>query len=94
MYPKLVEYKIKNTIQHNLQQCHKLKQRYFNIFYNLCWLFLITGVVGAILYYKFKGNMDPKERQKRENMKRDYILYNLRKFQNINNKTITNIPFD
>ena len=35
-----------------------------------------------------------KNDKKKENEKRDYILYNLRKFQNIKNKHITNIPFD
>ena len=33
-----------------------------------------------------------KWKSKQENKKRDYVLYNLRKYQNLKNSVITNIP--
>ena len=91
--PSLVENNIKTVLNHNLQECHQLKFKYYSFFFNLCCFILVIGIIGIILYYKFKGQINVKEKQKMENQKRDYILYNLRKFQNIKNKYITNIPF-
>lgn len=94
MKPFLVENKIRNTVCYNLKFCHLLKEKYFNFLYNLfCFVFLVT-VIGLILFYKFKGQSNEAELKKRNDEKRDYILYNLRKFQNISNKSITNIPFN
>lgn len=91
MYPKLVENKIKNAMNYNLFFCHSLKEKYFNIVFNFCSFCLVTGIVSLILYYKYKGSPNKKELIIRENKKRDYLLYNLRKFQNIKNESMTNI---
>ena len=89
--PHLVERNIKAITSFNLKSCHELKNRYFNFIFNLlCFLFIIV-IIYIILKTKYKENTD-EERKKKENQKRDYILYNLRKFQNIKNKHITNIP--
>jgi len=94
IHPKLVENKIKNSVHYNLRFCHLLKEKYHNFLYNLfCFIFL-TGVISAILYYNFKGPSNKEKLKRRENQKKNYILYNLRKFQNISNKSITNIPFN
>ena len=93
MYPKLIEYKIKNVIETNLKICNNYKNRYINIIFNLICGTLLISVIFIILYSKYKNKNNIKMQKKKENEKRDYILYNLRKFQNINNKTITNIPF-
>lgn len=93
MYPTLIEYKIKNVIETNLKTCNNYKNKYVNIIFNLTCGALLTSVIFIILYLKYKNKKNIKLQKKKENAKRDYILYNLRKFQNINNKTITNIPF-
>ena len=93
MYPKLIEYKIKNVIETNLKICNNYKNRYINIIFNLICGALLISVIFIILYSKYKNKNNIKMQKKKENEKRNYILYNLRKFQNINNKTITNIPF-
>ena len=92
--PSLVEQHIKQVVHYNLNECHDLKMKYYSLLFNVICFIIIVGIVYTILYYKYKGQRDVKERQRRENEKRDYILYNLRKFQNIKNKYITNIPFD
>ena len=52
---------------------------------------MLSGIILFTLYYKYKGHTK-EEILKKDNEKRDYILYNLRKFQNIKNSHITNIP--
>ena len=91
MTPNLVEHQIRNIIHHKLVSCHKLKQSYYNILFNFsCFVFLI-GTIGGVLYYKYKHN-NVEDIKQRENKKRDYVLYNLRKYQNLKNSVITNIP--
>jgi|TARA_Y100000992_G_C21172419_1_gene446542 hypothetical protein len=92
--PSLVENHIKEVVHYNLTQCHDLKMKYYSLLFNVFCFFFIITIVGSILYYKYKGKRNIKEQEKKEFQKRDYILYNLRKFQNIKNKYITNIPFD
>lgn len=91
--PSLVEYQVKDVLHHNLRQCHELKMNYYSILFNLACFCFIVSILGAIFYYKYKGQVNIQERKQKENEKRDYILYNLRKFQNIKNKYLTNIPF-
>jgi len=54
-------------------------------------LLLLILTVYLILKYKYKGN-NKDALKRRDDEKRDYILYNLRKYQNMKNKKITNIP--
>lgn len=91
--PSLVEPNIKNIVNYNLNYCHKIKNHYYNFLFNLaCFIFIIC-IIGSILYIKYNKNKDFKQKKIDENKKRDYILYNLRKYQNIKNKPITNIPY-
>jgi len=91
MYPKLVENKIKNIVNTNLQYCHSIKLKYYNFVYNICCFLFILSIISTILYLKYKNKQDVESQREKENRKRDYILYNLRKFQNINNKEIGTI---
>ena len=63
----------------------------FSFLFNMVCFFLIVSIIGTILYYKYKGQQDQQTKKLKEDQKRDYILYNLRKFQNIKNKHMTNI---
>uniref|UniRef100_A0AB39JBM6 Uncharacterized protein n=1 Tax=Florenciella sp. virus SA2 TaxID=3240092 RepID=A0AB39JBM6_9VIRU len=92
MYPNLVEYKIKNIINNNLQYCNNYKNKNINFIFNLCSGIGLLLVICAILYFKYKQKNNKRSQKIKEAKKRDYILYNLRKFKDINNKTITNIP--
>jgi large-conductance mechanosensitive channel len=91
MYPKLVEHKIKNIVNTNLRYCHNIKMKYYNFFYNIFCFLLIAFTIGLILYFKYEKKKDVYSGKMKENQKRDYILYNLRKFQNMNNKEIETI---
>ena len=91
MYPNLVENKIKNIVNTNLYYCHNMKLKYYNFIYNVCCFLFILLVIITILYLKYKNKQDIATQKQKENNKRNYILYNLRKFQNINNKEIGTI---
>lgn len=89
--PRLVEYNIKSLTKYSLMKCHELKNTYYNFIFNLILFLFLGGVISVTLYYKYRGHTK-EEIEKKNNEKRDYILYNLRKFQNIKNSHITNIP--
>lgn len=91
MHPNLVESNIKNILNQKLEYCKNLKNKYYCLLYNILCFLTLSGVIFMILYSKYRHkNSDEKLRE--ENKKRDYILYNLRKFQNIKNSHISNIP--
>lgn len=92
--PNLVENNIKNVITYNLKKCNTLKFKYYSFLLNILYFIIIVIFIGSILYYKYKKNTDYKGLKEKEDKKRDYILYNLRKFQNLKNKHITNIPLE
>jgi len=89
--PHLVENNIKSITSFTLKKCHDIKFNYYSFLYNLTVLILLILTVYLILKYKYKGN-NKEDLKKREDEKRNYILYNLRKYQNMKNKKITNIP--
>tara|TARA_Y100000816_G_C25996032_1_gene520312 strand:+ start:632 stop:913 length:282 start_codon:yes stop_codon:yes gene_type:complete len=92
MNPNLVEGNIKNIINYNLKTCKQLKFKYYSLIINVFYFILIISIISIILYFKYKKNTNYNELREKEIKKRDYILYNLRKYQNIKNKHITNIP--
>lgn len=89
---KLIEDKIKYIINYNLHKSHINKLNISNIVFNLLSLIFIISLISGILYYTYKGKKNIKLLKKKENEKRDYILYNLRKYENIRNNSLTNIP--
>ena len=57
---------------------------------------ILTSVISLILYYKYKGNSDFREKQKKEEKKKLYILEQIKKMQEMNKNNsmdlITNLP--
>ena len=92
--PNLVEHNIKNILNYKLKSCHSFKFQYHSLIFNIICFILITMIVGYILFKKYNIHNDKYEKKIKNDKKRDYILYNLRKYQNIKNKYITNIPFE
>ena len=91
MVPHLVESNIKSILNNKLEYCNTLKNKYYSLIYNLICFTLLCAFIFGILYSRYKYR-NSREKKQEENKKRDYILYNLRKFQNIKNSHITNIP--
>ena len=91
MHPNLVESNIKNILNQKLEYCKNLKNKYYSLLYNILCFFILSGLIFVILYSKYRQK-NSHESMVEQNKKRDYILYNLRKFQNIKNSHISNIP--
>jgi hypothetical protein len=91
MNPQLVESNIKNVVGYHLSNCQKLKYKYQSFIFNSILLIFICTLVGGILFYKYKGH-SRENRIKREIMKQEYVLSNLRKYQNSKTQNITNLP--
>lgn len=91
MHPQLVESNIKTVVGYHLSNCQKLKYKYQSFIFNGMLLILLVSLVGAILYYKYRGHS--RENQiKREIKKQEYVLSNLRKYQNTRSQNLTNLP--
>ena len=89
---RLIEDNIKNIINYKLYKSHISKLNINNIIFNLFCLIFIIAVICSILYYTYKGEDNKELLKKKEKEKRNYILYNLRKYENIRNNSLTNIP--
>lgn len=89
---RLIEDNIKNIINYKLYKSHINKLNLNNIIFNIFCLFFIILLIGSILYYNYNGEKNKELLKKKEKEKRDYILYNLRKYENIKNNSLTNIP--
>lgn len=89
--PRLVEKNIKDLLNYNLKNCQQLKYKYNSLIYNLLLLFILVSVIGLFLYYKYNDNTK-ENRINRNITKQEYIMSNLRKYQNIKNKQLTNLP--
>jgi|TARA_B110000967_G_C18894993_1_gene569962 hypothetical protein len=88
----LVEAQIKYIMNHQLENINKNNQYYQNLKFNIILFTLFCIILSITLYIKYKGQQDINTRIQKENMKRDYILSNLRKYQNLKNQYLTNIP--
>ena len=94
--PSLTEPGIRFYLNHSLKNCKNTKDKYYNIIFNIISLLCLIGVISFILYYKYKGNTDFREKQRKEERKKLYILEQIKKMQEMNKNNsmdlITNLP--
>lgn len=93
MNPSLIEHNIKSIVKSQLLYCKNMKETYYNYLFNFVIFIFLFSTIASILYFRYKGHNEH-EIKRKDNEKRNYILYNLRKFQNIKNNHITNIPVE
>ena len=79
--PMLTEPGVKYFINETLKQCHKFKEQYQNMIFNIGLLFLFFIVLGILLLYKYKGKLTPEEIEQKETIKKQYILSKIRNYQ-------------
>lgn len=89
---KLVEDNIKNIMNLYLNELRRNNQSKKNLYFNLGLLFIILFTIFITLYIKYKGKQNINKIKENERMKKEYILSNLRKYQNMKNELVTNIP--
>lgn len=98
--PKLVQNTTKYFFNSVLQNCHKIKQENYNLFYNISMFVLFIFIFGIILFYKYKGNKTTEEKYQENLKNKQYIMsklvyynrQNLENNQRIKNNMITNLP--
>jgi hypothetical protein len=94
MVPTLCETGVKFFLANSLKKTRMIKDKYFNIFYNVIMSALFIAIVGGFLLYKYKGKSTPSEIEERNRNKHQYIISKLQKLSAINNKSslITDLP--
>lgn len=92
MKAQLVEPIIKNVMNYQLDILNQKNKDKQNIIFNMSLFLILISIIFITLYIKYKGQQDEKTKKEKENRKRDYILSNLRKYQNMKNQPLTNIP--
>jgi len=94
MNPSLVEPTIKYVLNNQLTMIKKNNEYNKNILFNLFLFVLLISIIGITLNLKYKGKQDIISQQIKENKKKNYILSNLRKYQNMKSQPLTNIPIN
>lgn len=79
--PRLTEPGIKYFLNETLKQCHIYKINYNNILINILLLVGFLLILGAILFYKYKGRLTQVEKEMKTKEKQQYILSKVKSFQ-------------
>lgn len=94
--PTLIEPGMRYFIKETLNNCHKIKETYYNGIFNICMLFFIVGIIFLVLLAKYKGKMNSYEREIKNREKQEYILSKIKNYQNAkrieSQELITNLP--
>ena len=94
--PSLVENGMKYFINATLKQCHQLREKYENLFFNISCSLAFFIFLSLFLLYKYKGKLTPMEKQQKEREKQQYILSKIKIFkesrQRMHQELITNLP--
>jgi hypothetical protein len=83
MYPILVEPEIKYVLNNHLNTLKQINENKKNILFNVLLFLVLVTIIGVTLKLKYKGKQDIQLQRIKENQKKDYILTNLRKYQNM-----------
>ena len=94
--PNLIEPGVKYFLSETLKNCNKKRTEYNNNLFNLLLFLGLFTFVSLFLYYKFKNRPTKKDLEKKEKLKKYYIL---NKIKSLNEKAaqermemITNLP--
>lgn len=90
--PRLVEPSVKNVLNNYLYKLKIDTEVKRNLLFNICCLFILLFIILFTLYIKYKGRQNKDELLQREKKKKEYILTRIRKYQNMIEQPLTNIP--
>jgi septal ring-binding cell division protein DamX len=89
--PRLTEPGIKYFLNETLKQCHRFREQYQNMMFNIGLLILFIVVLGILLVYKYKGKLTPEEIEQNESIKKQYILSKIKNYQDAKIKAQQNL---
>lgn len=90
--PRLVEPRVKYVLNNYLYKLKLDSELKRNLIFNIGCLFILVFIILFTLYIKYKGRQDKEKIKEREQKKKEYILTRLRKYQNMIEQPLTNIP--
>lgn len=90
--PRLVEPRVKYVLNNYLYKLKLDTELKKNLIFNIVCLSSILFIIIFTLYIKYKGRLTKEELKKKEQKKKEYILTRLRKYQNMIQQPLTNIP--
>ena len=94
--PTLIEPGVQYFFHKTLQQCHKIKDEYYNLIFNISATLGIFTLIGLFLLYKYKGKKTEVEKQIQEREKQYYILGKIKQYQSAKQQkgmeNITGLP--
>jgi hypothetical protein len=94
--PSLTEFKTKYYLRNSLIETRKFKDKYITIIVNIILFISFIGIIGGLLYYKYKGKTSYEEINKRQQQKKMYIFQKLQKYahdkEKASQRLITNLP--
>ena len=79
--PTLIEPGVHYFFHKTLQQCHKIKEEYYNLIFNISATLGIITLIGLFLLYKYKGKKTEVEKKIQEREKQYYILGKIKQYQ-------------
>lgn len=92
--PNLIEPGARYFIGGTLRECRKYKDKHISFLFNLGMIAVFIIMVGSILLYRYKGNIDPAELAIKNRKKKEYIISKLQHLGAIKQQQnmITDIP--
>jgi hypothetical protein len=94
--PNLIEPGVSYFLNESLKQCHRFREKYNNMIFNICLFVVFLVVLCVLLLYKYRGKLTPEEIEKRETEKKQYILSKIRNYQDAKKRAhqdlITGLP--
>jgi hypothetical protein len=92
----LIEPGAKYFLNNTLKECNKFKEKHISFLFNVGMAIAFGLVCFVLLYFRYKGNIDPAETRLKERQKKEYIMSKLIQLSDIKRKTsqdrITNLP--
>ncbi len=94
--PELIEPGTKYFLSESLKQCKHVKDSWTNIYCNMAFIFIFTGMLALVLYNKYKGRVQSEKESEKKNLEKElYLSRLLQKYQASkadNRVGITNLP--
>jgi len=94
--PSLVEPIFKSFTDITLKRCHKFKEQYTNLFFNIIVFILFVSSVSILLFNRYKGKLNTNDIEIKNRKKQEYIISKMQQLALIkkqnNDKLITDLP--
>jgi len=95
--PSLIEPGVYYFLNETLKKCHKFREKYNNIIFNIILFIIFILIISIWLFISYKGKITEEERIQREEEKKKYILSKIHNYKNNKLKEeqnlITGLPY-